>query len=346
MEFISSPHVYYFPICIAILSWWWVVATITRRRKLPPGPRGWPIVKNIFDLDGMAPHRTLASLSQTYGPVIWLELGAMKTIVVQSSEAAKELFKNHDLPFADRKLNEAMKCCEIYKSVTVIGPYGPHWKLLRRLYNFELFTNRRMIETASLRRKCVDNMINMVWEEAQKCGSVKIAEVAFLMAFNLQCQLVFCCDINELPHDGDKMEFFKLIATMTKLTASPNLSDFFPYLQRFDLQGIRRKMTKTLVRGLEIISAAVEQRIEDKKNVDRETRVKDFLDVLLDYEGRNGNDGHENLSRKDTCAVIMRFDWVLEDGVTPETLDMGERFGTALRKSVPLKAVPKPLMAI
>ncbi|KAK6942668.1 Cytochrome P450 [Dillenia turbinata] len=253
----------------------------------------------------MAPHQTLASLSQTYGPVVWLELGAMKTIAVQSSEAAKELFKNHDLPFADRKLNDAMKSCEIYKSVTVIGPYGPHWKMLRRLYNFELFTNRRMIETASLRRKCVDNMINLVWEEAQKCGSVDVAEVVFLMTFNLQCQLIFSCDINELPHDGDKMEFFKLIQTMTQLTGVPNLSDFFPYLRRFDLQGIRRKMTKTILRGMEIITAAMEQRIEDKKNEDRENRRKDFLDVLLDYEGRNGNDVHENLSRKDICSVIL-----------------------------------------
>ncbi|KAK6942669.1 Cytochrome P450 [Dillenia turbinata] len=339
MEFISSPYVYYFPLCFAIISWWWVVATISRRQRLPPGPPGWPILKNIFDLGSVAPHQTLASLSQKYGPVVWLELGAMKTIAVQSSEAAKELFKIHDLSFADRKLNDAMKCCDIHNSLMVTGTYGPHWKMLRRLYNFELFTNKRMNETASLRRKCADNMINLVWEEAQKCGSVHVAEVVFLMAFNLQCQLIFSCDINELPHGGDKMEFFKLTSTITELSGVPNLSDFFPYLRRFDLQGIRRKLTKTIVRALGIISAAVEQRIEDNKYVDRENRRKDFLDVLLDYKGRNGNEVHENLSRKDICAVIM-------DGVTPEALDMGERFGTLLHKNVPLKAVPKPLMAL
>ncbi|KAK6942670.1 Cytochrome P450 [Dillenia turbinata] len=224
--------------------------------------------------------------------------------------------------------------------------YGPHWKMLRRLYNSELFTNKRMNETASLRRKCVDNMINLVREEAQKSGSVDVAEVVFLMAFNLQCQLIFSCDINELPHSGDKMEFFKLTSTISELSGVPNLSDFFPYLRRLDLQGIRRKMTKTLVRALGIISAAVEQRIEDKKNVDWVNWRKDFLDVLLDYEGRNGNEVHKNLSHKDICAVIMSFDWILEDGVAPETLDMGERFGTVLRENVPLKAVPKPLKTL
>ncbi|KAK6942672.1 Cytochrome P450 [Dillenia turbinata] len=338
----------------------------------------------------MAPHQTLASLSQKYGPVVWLELGAIKTIAVQSSEAAKELFKIHDLSFADRKSNDAIKCCEMHKSIMATGTYGQHWKMLRKLYNFELFTNKRMNETASLRRKCVDNMINQVREEAQKCGSVDVAEVVFLMAFNLQCQSIFSCDINELPHDGDQMEFFKLTSSLAELSGIPNLSDFFPYLRRFDLQGIRRKMTKSIVRAFGIISAAVEQRIEYKKNGVWENGRKDFLDVLLDYEGRNGNEVHENLSRKDICAVItgdnidmdfrgqhfqflpfgagrricaglvlgdrilhlvlasllQSFDWALEDGVTPETLDTGERFGTALRKNVPLKAVPKPLMVL
>ncbi|KAK6942673.1 Cytochrome P450 [Dillenia turbinata] len=228
----------------------------------------------------------------------------MKTIAVQSSEAAKELFKIHDLFFVDRKLNDAMKCCEMYKSTMATGTYGPHWKMLRRLCNYELFTNKRMNETASLRRKCADNMINQVREEAQKCVSVDVAEVVFLMAFNLQCQLIFSCDINELPRGGDKMEFFKLISIIPELSGIPNISDFFPSLRRFDLQGIRRKTTKTLERILGIISAAVEQRLEDRKNVDWENRRKDFLDVLLDHEGRNGNDEQENLSRKDICAVI------------------------------------------
>ncbi|KAL3642651.1 hypothetical protein CASFOL_013466 [Castilleja foliolosa] len=69
----------------------------------PPGPPGWPVVGNIFDL-GETPHQTLYKLQADYGPVIWLKLGAINTMVVQSAEAASELFKKYDLPFADRKV--------------------------------------------------------------------------------------------------------------------------------------------------------------------------------------------------------------------------------------------------
>ncbi|KAF8403206.1 hypothetical protein HHK36_011305 [Tetracentron sinense] len=41
-------------------------------------------------------------------------------------------------------------------------------------------------------------------------------------------------------------------------------------------------------------------------------------------------------------SLLHSFDWVLEDIVTLETLDMKERTGISLRKAIPLKALPKP----
>jgi cytochrome P450 len=39
-------------------------------------------------------------------------------------------------------------------------------------------------------------------------------------------------------------------------------------------------------------------------------------------------------------SILYSFDWVLGDGVKPEEMDMSERMGMTLRKSVPLKAIP------
>ncbi|KAF5182045.1 Cytochrome p450 [Thalictrum thalictroides] len=41
------------------------------------------------------------------------------------------------------------------------------------------------------------------------------------------------------------------------------------------------------------------------------------------------------------ASLVHTFEWALEDGVTPETMDMREMFGVALRKAEPLKAVLK-----
>ena len=42
-------------------------------------------------------------------------------------------------------------------------------------------------------------------------------------------------------------------------------------------------------------------------------------------------------------TLLHHFDWQLEGNVTPETMDMKEKWGLVMLKSQPLKAVPKKL---
>lgn len=39
-------------------------------------------------------------------------------------------------------------------------------------------------------------------------------------------------------------------------------------------------------------------------------------------------------------SLILSFDWKLPDGVTPENLDMDDKFGLTLQKAQPLRAIP------
>ncbi|KAJ0027838.1 hypothetical protein Pint_35844 [Pistacia integerrima] len=87
----------------------------TSHNQLPPGPPGWPIFGNMFQL-GSAPHCTLKDLRNKYGDVIWLKLGTVNTTVVLSSKAGTDLFKYHDLSFADRKTSETMRVYDYHKS--------------------------------------------------------------------------------------------------------------------------------------------------------------------------------------------------------------------------------------
>ncbi|KAK1404539.1 hypothetical protein POM88_004144 [Heracleum sosnowskyi] len=95
------------PLLIIILLKW-KKATNSMALKLPPGPPVWPIVGNMLDLLGTMPHQKLYNLRPKYGPVIWLKLGSVNTMVIQSANSAADFFKNRDLPYANRVVPDAM----------------------------------------------------------------------------------------------------------------------------------------------------------------------------------------------------------------------------------------------
>lgn len=88
-------------------------------------------------------------------------------------------------------------------------------------------------------------------------------------------------------------EFRQVIAEMTQLLGTPNISDFYPGLARFDFQGIEKKM-KGLVKRLDVIfDGMIDQR--SKINGEGGTgagdgakQSKDFLEFLLQLK----DEGH------------------------------------------------------
>ena len=135
---------------LAILLWIaWVMLRERRQRRLeelgqlPPGPRCWPVVGNIFQL-GWAPHKSFAELGRKHGPIMTLWLGSMSTVVISSNEVAREMFKNHDVVLAGRKIYESMKGNYGNEGSLITAQYGPHWRMLRRLCTTEFFVTSRL----------------------------------------------------------------------------------------------------------------------------------------------------------------------------------------------------------
>ncbi|WJZ89617.1 hypothetical protein VitviT2T_008824 [Vitis vinifera] len=48
--------------------------------KLPPGPKGWPLV-GALPLLGNMPHVALAKMAKRYGPVMFLKMGTNSMMV-------------------------------------------------------------------------------------------------------------------------------------------------------------------------------------------------------------------------------------------------------------------------
>ncbi|KAF8397822.1 hypothetical protein HHK36_016747 [Tetracentron sinense] len=64
------------------------------------------------------------------------------------------------------------------------------------------------------------------------------------------------------------------------------MADFFLFLRPIDPHGItKKKMNQNLGRALDIVSGFVKEQIQYKSSSYQENKRKDFLDVLLEFEG-------------------------------------------------------------
>nr|GMD44474.1 cytochrome P450 76A2-like [Ipomoea batatas] len=228
--------------------------------RLPPGPPGLPVIGNMLDL-GAFPHQAIAEMKNKYGSVIWLRIGSVSTMAILSAKAAAELFKNHDVSFADRKVIDAMKVQGYHKGSLAFAPYGSYWRLLRRIGTVELFAHKRINEAVPVRRKCIDDMLLWIEKEAssvQRGTGVHVAHFVFLSTFNLMGNLFLSRDLVD-PMSDKASKFFDATMGVLELFGTPNISDTFPGLRWLDFQGLRRKADRDVRTALEIAMGRMNQ---------------------------------------------------------------------------------------
>lgn len=285
---------------LAVLLWvaWAVVTERHHRRleehgQLPPGPRWWPVVGNIFQL-GWSPHESFTKLAHVHGPIMTLWLGSMCTVVISSSEVARDMFKNHDIVLAGRKIYEAMKGDYGNEGSIITAQYGPHWRMLRRLCNTEFFVTSRLDAMRGVRSKCIDRMVQFI-EDAGANGTkpIDVGRFFFVMAFNLIGNLMFSKDLLD-PKSERGAKFFYHAGKVMELAGKPNVADFLPSLRWLDPQGIRRNTQFHVERAFEIAGEFIKEKTDESMQKGFcEGKRKDYLDVLMEFHG----DGVEEPSR-------------------------------------------------
>ncbi|KAM7494131.1 hypothetical protein LguiB_028740 [Lonicera macranthoides] len=261
-------------ITVSWFSWFLVIKSRTRLPPLPPGPRGLPLLGNLLSLDPEL-HTYFASLARTHGPILRLWLGKKVGIVVTSPGLAKEVLKDHDATFANRDVPEAGKEATYGGLDIVWTPNGPQWRMLRKVCVREMLSNTTLDSVYSLRRREIRGTIQYLHSRA---GSpVNVGEQMFLTVMNVITSMMWGGTMEGEERANLGTEFRQVVNEMTGLLGMPNLSDFYPGLARFDLQGIKKKMKGLALRFDRIFEKMIDQRMK----MDGPIESKDFLQVLL-----------------------------------------------------------------
>nr|XP_004497404.3 cytochrome P450 76A1-like [Cicer arietinum] len=298
---------------LAGLAWMWLGnKRLKFGNKLPPAPTCWPIVGNILQLARLSsspPHESFAILARKHGPIMTLWLGSMCTVVVSSSEVARQMFKNNDVVLAGRKVYEAMKGNYengIIEGSLITSQYNSHWRMLKRLATHEFFVTSRLDAMRDVRAKCVDRMLNLIEHESVNSVGVgvDVGNFLFTMSFNLIGNLIFSKD---LLGPGMEMErggrFHYHTVKIMEYTGKPNVADYFPMLRWLDPQGLRRNTKFHVEEAFEIAGWFIKQRMKGSSD----GNTKDFLDVLLQFRGDAATGPYHFTSKTINVVVLEMF---------------------------------------
>ncbi|KAE8707440.1 Flavonoid 3'-monooxygenase [Hibiscus syriacus] len=210
---------------------------------------------------GPMPHQRLAAMAKVYGPLIHLRLGFVDVVVASSASVAAQFLKVHDSIFSSRPPNAGAKYVAYNYQDLVFAPYGPRWRLLRKISSVHLFSG-----------KALDDFRHVRQEEIR----VLVRALATAKTKGIR-------DGSGGP-DPQADEFKSMVVELMNLAGVFNIGDFIPTLEWLDLQGVQGKMKKLHKRFDRFLSTILEEhKIKAGGNGGKEKHT-DLLTTLISLE--------------------------------------------------------------
>ncbi|CAL5007096.1 unnamed protein product [Urochloa decumbens] len=224
------------PILVTLLS---RNSALSSKRRRPPGPRNLPLIGSLPHLLNSQPHIALRDLAKKYGPVMFLRMGQIDTVVISSPAAAQEVLKEKDVNFASRP---SLMVSEIFcygdKDVA-FSPYGPYWRMLRKLCTVELLSAKMVRQLAPIRDKETLSLVSKIQAAGQGGKPVNLATLLLSCSNTIAAKAAFgqVCS-NEL-----REQFLSAMDVALKIGGGFTIGDLFPSLWFIDvITGLRPRM--------------------------------------------------------------------------------------------------------
>ncbi|KAL8028715.1 hypothetical protein ABFX02_14G178600 [Erythranthe guttata] len=207
------------------------------RFRLPPGPRPWPVVGNLYQVKPVR-FRCFAEWAQIYGPIISVWFGSTLNVVVSNSELAKEVLKEKDQQLADRHRSRSTAKFSRDGQDLIWADYGPHYVKVRKVCTVELFSAKRIEALRPIREDEVTAMVESIYihciDPAANSGkSLLVKKYLGAVAFNNITRLAFGKRFvnSEGVIDKQGQEFKAIVANGLKRGASLTMAEHIPWLR-------------------------------------------------------------------------------------------------------------------
>jgi len=243
-------------------------------RKLPPGPKPFPVIGNLLDL-GDKPHKSLTKLAKVHGPIMCLKLGRVTTIIISSADTAKQVLQTYDQLLCNRTIPDALRA----HKQDVFG-------LPAKYVTANCLPAKHFDANQDIRRKKVQELLAETHQSSVTGEAVDIGRAAFMTKLNLLSNAIFSVDLADSNSDTTR-EFKEIVWNVMKEAGKPNLADYFPVLKKIEPQGVRRRITVYFGKLIHLFDRMISQRLIQRKVSGSITSNSDMLDTLLNITKEN-----------------------------------------------------------
>ncbi|KAJ7102588.1 cytochrome P450 [Mycena belliarum] len=112
---------------------------------LPPGPRGWPLIGNVFDMPESHAWKTFARWGDIYGGIMSVTLLGQPFVIINDPAIAQEMLDKRGTLYADRPTLE-MANMSGWGRVLSSARYGPTFREYRKLIGKVIGTRGSMVK--------------------------------------------------------------------------------------------------------------------------------------------------------------------------------------------------------
>ncbi|KAE8687949.1 wound-induced protein 1-like [Hibiscus syriacus] len=191
-------------------------------------PPSLPIIGHLHLLTDM-PHHTFTKLAEKLGPIIYLRLGQVPTIVVSSPELARLVLKTHDQVFSNRPRLVSSQYLSFNCSDVTFSPYGPSGSEVNVSELFFSLANDILCRVAFGRR--------------------------------------FTGGVAAASDEGEKRHLAAVLTETQELFAGMSVGDFFPEWEWVQsVSGYRRRLKKNLEELRRVCDEIIEEHLNSGGN--------------------------------------------------------------------------------
>ncbi|GJE98988.1 cytochrome P450 [Phanerochaete sordida] len=161
------------------------------RYRLPPGPKGLPLIGNIFDLPRRFEWLTYQEWSRQYdSDIVHFEILGTHVVVLNSAAAASDLFEKRSKIYSDKPETTMLHLTGWNRNWGLIK-YGDYWRLHRRVFH-QYFRSTNVYAYHSASKKAVRDMIFSLHRTPDKFSQ----HIRFMTGSNI-LRIVYAMDIKD-----------------------------------------------------------------------------------------------------------------------------------------------------